>query len=198
MITNMTQSESYRITIIHGWADDPTKGWINWLVGELRTRGYEAQAPRLPKSKLEHTDFTEWQDAIAGAIGDPASRDIIVAHSMGVPMVLRYLSDYPGALKLAGLIFVAGVVDHPYMRPNPLFDPPFNLEKIMSVASVRISIYSDNDHAIPLQMTDQLAARLKMEKVLDSGKEHFAGLHGCSELPSVLNAIESIALSDKR
>lgn len=182
-------SSKPRITIVHGWGDDVSQGWIAWLVTQLRTEGYDAVAPQFPRERLAKTDFHTWMNLLKVRLEPLQPGDIIVAHSMGVPMVLRYLSDYQGAPSIAGLICVAGVADHHVMRPNPLFDPPLKFDKIIGMAKQRISIYSDNDRSVPRRYTDELAEKLQAVPILDSGKGHFSGLRGLTELPSALEAV---------
>ena len=53
-------SSKPRITIVHGWGDDVSQGWIAWLVTQLRAEGYDAVAPQFPRERLAKTDFHTW------------------------------------------------------------------------------------------------------------------------------------------
>src|SRR5687767_7920472 len=103
-----------RVIIVHGWADDPSQGWIAWLVKQLQEHGVEAVAPAFPDPEKPST--TEWVKVLAEKIGQPDEQTVLVGHSLGVYVVMRYLSE-PGP-PLAGAVLVAGGM--PTHRPELL------------------------------------------------------------------------------
>ncbi len=173
--------------IAHGWADDPTKGWIGWLVQELQSQGIEALAPAFPDPR--RPDVTEWLKFLVQTVGKPDPELVLVGHSLGCPLILRFLSDQPAGTKVAGLVLVAGMADNPHQHLSPLYDPPLDFAKINLMSECRICIYSDDDTSVDPDRTKSLAKKLDAKLVLDPGKGHFSGPKGCDRLPSVLEAV---------
>lgn len=182
-------SKSKRVVIAHGWADDPTKGWLGWIQGELSKEGIKASAPQFPNPKTPETP--DWMQTFRAAIGEPDDELVLVGHSLGCLVVLRYLSDLDPSVRVAGIVLVAGMADIPQWHPNELFEPPLDFKKIQQIAKKRICIYSDDDDKVLPERSKELAKLIDAELVLDAGKGHFAGYFGCSELPSALEAVKS-------
>lgn len=154
---------------------------------ELAAAGVEAAAPQFPDPK--HPDIPAWLRVFDGAVGRPDDGLVLVGHSLGCLIVLRYLSDLETDVKIAGIVLVAGMVETAGWRPPALFDPPLDFDKIRATATRRICFYSDDDDKVLPERTKELAKLIDADLVLDSGKGHFAGLHGCTELPSALEAV---------
>lgn len=175
------------MVIAHGWADDPTKGWLNWLAQQLRSQGIKADAPQFPAAKTP--DPTVWLETLAQSIGQPDDQLVLVGHSLGCLVVLKYLSDLDPAVTIAGIVLVAGMKDTYSWKPNGLY--PIDFDKATARSKKRIVIYSNDDDKVQPARTKELAKLIDAKLVLDDGKGHFAGLHGCSELPSAFKAVES-------
>ena len=173
--------------IAHGWADDPSHGWIDWLQRELSKREIQATAPRFPEPK--RPDIPAWMRVFDETVGQPDKGLVLVGHSLGCLIILRYLSDLASGVKIAGIVLVAGMVETANWKPPALFDPPLDFEKVKTAVRKRICIYSDDDDKVLPERTKELAGLIDADLVLDPGKGHFAGLHGCTELPSALQAV---------
>lgn len=178
-----------RVIIVHGWADDPSKGWISWLVRELTTQGIHAVAPPMPNPKKPNIEA--WVEEVAKVVGGLDENTILVGHSLGVYVLLRYLDACTGSGKLAKLILVAGFAGHERQEQGKRALPEVDFAKIRQRAERIYSIYSDNDEVLPPEWSERLGRELGATNILDPGKGHFAGLHGCEELPSVLDIIIS-------
>jgi predicted alpha/beta hydrolase family esterase len=173
--------------IAHGWADDPTKGWIHWLAKELEAQGINAVAPQFPDAK--RPDPKVWLAELSQVIGKSGEGSVLVGHSLGCLVVLKYLSDLDPTSRIAGIVLVGGMKDTNGWKPEGLY--PIDYEKTISMASKRICIYSNDDDKVEPERTKELAKLLEAELVLDQNKGHFAGLHGCDQLPSALKAVQS-------
>ena len=178
-----------RIIIVHGWADDPRQGWLSWLAVELQKRGHQVVIPHFVATSIEHVDLPAILAQLHRAIGELQPDDVFVGHSLGVSLILRTLMDFPATICIRGLVLVAGLATSERRRPNALFDPPLDFERLTSMAQHRIVIRSDDDSQVLPQQTDELAKLLYAELRIDPGKGHFLGLRGLNELPSVLQAI---------
>jgi predicted alpha/beta hydrolase family esterase len=172
--------------IAHGWADDPTKGWIAWLISQLKQRGIEAIAPQFPEPK--RPDIAAWLKVLAEAVGQPDQELVLVGHSLGCLIVLKYLSS-PTLAPIAGMVLVAGMPTTESWRPPDLY--PIEYAKVEQLAPKRICIYSNDDDKVEPVRTKELAKLTKSQLILDPDQGHFAGLHGVTELPSALKAVLS-------
>ncbi len=181
------KSKIRRVIIVHGWADDPCQGWIAWLVRELELRGIEALAPTMPEPKNPNIDT--WVEEIERVVGGLDESTVLVGHSLGAYVVLRYLDRYEAGDQLGKLILVAGFAGHERQTEGKRALPEVNFGKIRKLTKRIYSIYSDNDEVLPPEWSQQLGHDLGATNILDPGKGHFAGLHGCNELPSVLDII---------
>ncbi len=178
-----------RVIIVHGWADDPSRGWISWLVRRLNAQGIVAIAPPMPDPKRPNID--EWVEEVARVVGEFDENTVLVGHSLGVYILLRYLDKYEGGGRLGKLILVAGFAGHERQSEGKRVLPEVDFAKIRQRAERIYSIYSDNDEVLPPEWSEQLGRELGATNILDPGKGHFAGLHGCEELPSVRDIILS-------
>lgn len=186
MMNNETK-KLLRVIIVHGWADDPTRGWIAWLTRELCNRGIETIAPRMPDPKQPNIDA--WIAEIARVVGAIDEHTVLVGHSLGSYVLLRYLDDYPDSGKIGKLILVAGFAGHERANQGKTPLPEVDFGRIKSRVASIYNVYSDNDEIIPHEWSEALGNSLSAENIVDSGKGHFAGLHGCDTLPSVLRLI---------
>ncbi len=187
IVSNPTWSGviSKRVVIAHGWADDPTRGWIVWLVQQLQRQGIEAIAPQFPNPKTP--DIPAWLQTLNEAIGQPDDELVLVGHSLGCLIACKYLADADN--QIAGLVLVAGMTTTQSWQPPGLY--PLDWDKVKGQAAQRICIYSDDDDKVEPARTKELANLIDAELVSDPGKGHFAGIQGCSQLPSALQAVLS-------
>lgn len=178
---------------MHGWNDDPTNVWIDWLASELESRGYVVETPTMPNPHVPRP--AKWLVALAQATGELDENTTLVAHSLGSPTVLRLLDDYPKDVRIAGLVLVAGFGDGVLERPGAFFHPPLDFNRITSRARTRVCIYSDNDPVVSPRRTKRLAMWLGAREVVVLGAGHFTGsshLRGTiDQLPAALEAVLS-------
>lgn len=177
-----------RVVIVHGWADDPTKGWMGWLTDQLRALGVEVVAPAMPDPKQPNVDA--WLETLSVAVGTVDQHTALVGHSLGTYVLLRYLSSYSMDDRLGKLVLVAGFAGNERTEQGKRALPDVDLGKVKASVDQIYSVYSDNDEIIPHEWSEALGNDLGAENIVDFGKGHFAGLHGCDTLPSVLGLIE--------
>lgn len=186
MIHNET-NKRLRVIIVHGWADDPSKGWIAWLTRELCNRGIEAIAPRMPEPK--QPNIGAWIAEVTRVVGTIDEHTVLIGHSLGSYVLLRYLDGYPDLGKIGKLILVAGFAGHERANRGKTPLPEVDYGRIKSRVARIYNVYSDNDEVIPREWSEALGDDLGAENIVDPGKGHFAGLHGCDTLPIVLELI---------
>ena len=182
-----------RVVIAHGWNDVPSNGWINWLATELQARGIEVVAPEFPHRHVPR--LGRWIETLIEAAGKLDRNTVLVGYSLGSPTTLRLLNDYPGKVRIAGLVLVAGFGDGIRERPGALFRPALDFELIWKRARRRVCIYSDNDWLIAPERSKDLAQRIGAEEVVVLGAGHFVALKQLprvtDRLPAALEAVLS-------
>ena len=183
----ITSNTILRVVIIHGWADDPSKGWMGWLAHSLRDRGVEVVAPRMPDPKQPNVEA--WLKEVSSVVGVIDEQTALVGHSLGTYVLLRYLDGYARDDKLGKLILVAGFGGHERAEQGKHALPEVDFNRIRGRVNQIFNVYSDNDEIIPPAWSEALGRSLDAQNIIDPGKGHFAGLHGCDTLPIVAELI---------
>ncbi len=179
--------QGLRVIIVHGWGDDPKRGWINWLTGQLESRGIEVIAPAMPNPK--RPDFKTWLRVVSEVVGQVDEQTVLIGHSLGCFILLRFLEQYRGAGRLGKLILIAGFILPADPKHQSRFEPTPDFSHIRAVTKRIYCVYSDDDHVVLPSRSKTLHDKLGGELVLDVGKCHFAGLRGVNQLPSVLDIV---------
>jgi predicted alpha/beta hydrolase family esterase len=172
-----------RTIIVHGYRGRHDLGWLAWIAGELEARGIEVVQPKLPREGTPNV--AEWVSVLNKTIGKLDAETFIVAHSMGCPVTLRYLSEYPAEpdLKIAGMVLVAGFyapADHKY---SEFFGPEPDFDRLKSMVRQRTVILTDcremaralDATAIELHNRDHFDNNVdqKLEEALDATLKSF-------------------------
>lgn len=177
---------------MHGWGD-PDNAWIDWLARELKGRRFDVAVPKLPRPMLP--DLPKWGEVLREAVGALDRNTVVVAHSMGVPAVLRLLNDYPGEVKIAGIVTVAGFGDGIFEKLGTPFAQELDFERISARAKTKVCIYSDNDPLVSPKRSERLAWWLGAREVVVVGGGHFFGSklvpNAINKLPAALEAVLS-------
>lgn len=176
-----------KVIIVHGWADDPRMGWIAWLVKRLNNEGYQAIAPQMPNPNWPNQK--KWLEKINQVVGSDIDNLVLVGHSLGCFLLLRFLEQDSLVGKLEKLILVAGFIMPGDSTFEKYFLPTPDFSKIKSKINKSYCVYSDNDHSVSREQTALLADKLRAKLVLDKAKAHFSPKQGIIELPSVLELI---------
>lgn len=209
-----------RVFLVHGWGGRSDNHWFPYLKWELIANGFEVYAPQMPSAaepKLkEWLDFlkdyvgkldtdTYFVGHSLGCItiarylaslhspfpkgsGSSASRGI--SKSSGREDTST--SFKKGGIKVGGCVFVAGFsgrLNIPEIRE--FYELPFDPEKAKQHCDKFVMIFSDNDHAVPMEKSLEFAKQLGARTILERGKDHFSD--GLKSLPSALQAILKIS-----
>lgn len=160
-----------RALIIHGTACSSESYWIPWLKDKLERDLFLVDAPDFPDAG-DYADLNQWV-SIFDEIDAATEYDLIIAHSAGVPFVLRLLSN--GRVAAKRCIFVAGFIT-PLGRErddrlNPAF---FDDAEIKKKGGHFVFIHSDNDpwgcdHIQGEKMRQRFGGTL----VIQTGEGHF-------------------------
>jgi uncharacterized protein len=136
------------ILVIHG-AGEPRRrrGKVYWepLLGDSLGRGYRILAPRMPRP--EHPRYWTWARRIDELLRS-RRRPILVGHSFGASVLLKYLAETVRRPAVAGLFLLAT----PFWGPDfPEFAlPPDSGERLRDLSPVYL-YHSRDDSEVPFE-----------------------------------------------
>lgn len=180
------------VLIIHGWNDDPTKGWLSWLSQKLQDAGYRVEAPHL--SIEDRPLLPSWEAQLNASAAGLGQDSLIVAHSLGTFLALRLLEGLPETQRVGTIVLVSGFYDSPDARASHWFLPEPNWSHIKARAERFICIYSDDDHIVTPDRTRRLAHQLGGELFCMPSYGHFLGSRGIATVPELLELLEDKGL----
>jgi uncharacterized protein len=159
-----------RVLVIHG-AGEPRRrrGKVYWeaVLGNSLGPEYRVWAPRMPRPK--DPKYWTWACRIDEMIGS-SRRPVLVGHSFGASVLLKYLAETVRRPALAGLFLVAT----PFWGPDfPEFAlPPDFGERLRDLSPIYL-YHSRDDHEIPFEHVERYRRALPraIVRALD-GSEH--------------------------
>lgn len=180
-----------RVIIVHGWKGSPDLAWFPWLICELKKKGYEVEAMRLPRPFTP--DRWTWTRRVRESLNRANPEEtIIIAHSLGCPTTLFALQEYSGK-PFHRVILVSG-----FAKPFPVlfvrtwfFGARLNFDRITLKASSWRVIHGEKDPLVPRQKGCELAHELGVECEIVQGAGHFTPQEKHLEHPQVLKAVIS-------
>jgi serine hydrolase len=136
------------VLVIHG-AGEPRqrRGKVYWepLLGDTLGRGYRVWAPRMPRPN--HPKYWTWARRIDEMVRS-TRRPILVGHSFGASVLLKYLAETVRRPALAGLFLVAT----PFWGPDfPEFTLPPDVGNRLHDLSPIFLYHSRDDAEIPFE-----------------------------------------------
>ncbi len=192
-------SHKPNILLIHGTGGDGRKNWFGWLADNLRQQGYGVMAPDLPRAdKPVLKDWLAELDRYKDQINE---NSIIVAHSLGGPTALEFISNLKR--KIGKLILVAptgrGADWEAYAKQHP-DKPVINIKNFSEIkidfneinknVQEIVYYYSDNDVHIQPAINDYYKKNLKANFRLKRGYNHFSiKTSGLDKFPDLLEEI---------
>lgn len=183
-----------RVYLIHGWGGYPEGGFRPWLKRELEAHGFEVEVPAMPDAGYPRLE--SWLLGLQEAINSPDQNTIIVGHSLGGNIALRYVEQVPEGTVIGKLILVAPAIDEIRELSDEekiIFKPwremPFDFDKIKRSAKEIISYFSDNDRWIPLETGKIIQDRLGGKVIIVPDKGHFGDDEGVTEFMELRDEI---------
>lgn len=178
-----------RVVIIHGWKDNPNKGWLGWLAEKMRNEGFEVINPQMPRDTIP--DIDSWVDIVSTAVGELDRYTILIGHSLGTFVLLRYLERYTTDERALALVLIAGFINPKIDRAQDYFLPIPDVENIQKHVENIYHIYSDDDKMVAIDRSKELADRLGGKRICLNGKGHFTS-KDISQFPELVDIINSI------
>jgi predicted alpha/beta hydrolase family esterase len=149
------------VLFVHG-AGDGAYEEDGLLVASLRDAlgaSYEVRYPRMPLE--DGARYSDWTTAIASALPPRGDEVVLVGHSVGGSVLLRYLCEESVEASVAGLFVIAA----PFWGADEFWDwdearlPDYAAEKLAAVP--RILLYHSRDDAVvPFSHLALYSARL--------------------------------------
>lgn len=177
-----------KVIIVHGWAGKPFEAWRGWLGKELRTLGFQVEAPYMPNP--DDPKQEQWIAELKACIRE--SKDVIlVGHSLGAVSILRLLETFKENEKIKSAILVCGFTRN--LRIDAIkdfFRKPFNWEKIKQGAQQFIIINSDNDPYMSPEEGKILYENLGGQRIIEKNMGHINAAAGINKYPRVLEIIK--------
>ena len=194
---NKNQLTPKHVYLLHGWSGVPEGAFRGWLKKELEARGDVVVAPALPDADTPRIET--WLPFLQKTVISAPEDTIILGHSMGGALALRYAAALPEGSMLAKIVLVAPVVDEITNMTSdeekriarPWLETPIDADKVRRSAKEIIAFFSDNDEFIPLSsekvMREKFGARTIIEHAM--GHYYYEDDSRVFKAPSVLGAM---------
>lgn len=179
-----------RAVLVHGWKGWPENAWFPWLERELRSRGWTAEALKLPNPVLPRR--SPWVKKIRDAV--KSEDTVLVGHSLGCLAILQALSG-PDAPSVRRVVCVSGF-GRPFLRmmqngraAKEWFPKELDFDAIKRQADSWAVIHAHKDPLVPVAEGEWLAERLGVDLIVPERRGHLIHEEGAFEVPEVLEAV---------
>lgn len=175
-----------RIVLIHGYKASPESNFFPWLKDELRKLGHDVDVPALPHP--ETPDAEEWTKYLVDNIGPIEDQTIILGHSLGGCLALRFLE----AAEIYSTPRACILVSTPWMIKNEQFQGFFlselDFDVLMWKASRFAVVHAKDDSVVPVDHAHQYADVLHGKLIETENSGHYQG----EKYPLLLEIIKKL------
>ncbi|MBU4315406.1 alpha/beta fold hydrolase [Patescibacteria group bacterium] len=173
-----------KIVLIHGYKASSKTNFFSWLTDQLKKQGHEVVCPDLPNPEAPDPD--EWIKTLLEEVGPIDEDTVVVGHSIGGAMALRFLE----ASEMYSTPHACILISTPWMIKSELFRGFFlselDFDVLMWKASKFVVIHSKDDPSIPFDHAQKYAEVLHAKLIEADGCGHFLG----EQYPIILSTIE--------
>ncbi len=175
-----------RIVLVHGYKSSSKGQFFPWLKDELRRKGHEVVALDFPNPEMPESE--EWFKLLSDEICPLTEDDILVGHSLGGAMLLRFLDNAEARTLPKGVVTVGApwFINHEQLRS--FFPMDFDYEVIMWKAKLFTVIHSKDDKVVPFDHAEKYQKMLHANLVETQSDGHFQG----EQYPVILEEIQKI------
>ena len=182
--------------ILHGFNGDTTYTFGPSLKEYLTNIGYNVIMPNFPIRS--EASFVKWSNILDKYKHLFNEDTIVIAHSIGNPFYIKYI--YNNNLKSKAYISVAGFCDLFTVDGREDLNLAFkdfavtddNINYLKKAVPNRYSLYSNNDHVIPLNILESFITKIESNPVFIQGVGHMGNRDNITRLPQIEQIIESI------
>lgn len=180
------------ILLIHGFNGIPKI--FEYFKEELEKEDYNVIMPQFPiREEITVEGYFEILDKYKELFNENL---IVVAHSIGNPMFIKYISKY--RFKVGKYISLAGFSKDFYNEGKDVLNEKVKLtiltDKELNDAKILInekySIYSDSDHLVPLELLEQFCDDIDSDAIPMKDIGHMGKKSRLENLPKVIELIE--------
>ena len=179
------------VLLIHGFNGTPKI--FEYFKEELEKINYKVIMPKFPvREEITIEGYFNILDNYKSYFNKNL---IVVAHSIGNPMFIKYISKY--GLKVGKYISLAGFskdffndgkdVLNEKVKLTILTDKELNDAKIL--INEKYSIYSDSDHLVPFELLEQYCKDINSVAIPMKDIGHMGKKSGLEKLPEVIELI---------
>ena len=180
------------VLLIHGFNGIPKI--FNYFKEELEEKGYNVIMPDFPVRE----DITvEGYFKVFDNYKNYFNKDlIVVAHSIGNPMFIKYISKNNYNIGL--YISLAGFSKEYYNEGKDILNEKVKLTNLtreelddtIKQVNKRYSIYSKDDHIVPYSVLEEFSKVINSKPLSIDKIGHMGSKSGLEELPEVVNIID--------
>lgn len=182
------------IFLVHGYNGTPKI--FNYFKDTFEQNGYKVVMPQFPtQTDITIDSYFAVFDQYKAGLND---NTIIIAHSIGNIMSLKYLSR--SNITVRGYVSLAGFGE-PFINEGrddlnsviaPLRLTDEELAKLPGLVGKAYSIYSDDDHIVPFDILKKYPTIIGAEDCFIPGIGHMGKKSGLEELPEVVDIVNNI------
>ena len=179
------------VLLIHGFNGIPKI--FNYFKQELEKKNYHVIMPDFPvRDEITVEKYFDIFEKYQSYFNKDL---IVVAHSIGNPMFIKYISK--NNLNIGQYISLAGFSKDYYNEGKDVLNEKVRLailtkkekDDAKKLIMKRYSIYSDNDHIVPLKLLEEFCQDVNSEPILIKDIGHMGKKSGLEELPEVIKII---------
>lgn len=180
-----------RVFVVPRWSGTAASDFYPWLEHELARR---APGLRLEVAPLRPAPDRPEIEACLEALADLApARTLLVGHSVGCQVLLRWLARLPEGVAAPALLCTAGwwTVDRPWDTLRPWIETPFDHARA-AARCARIEVLLSDDDPFTSDAAEtarRFAERVGARVQIVPGRRHF----NAPEEPAVLEAVLQLA-----
>lgn len=182
------------VLLIHGFNGIPKI--FEYFKKELEKLDYNVIIPEFPIR--EEITVEGYFDILNKYKNKFSENLIVVAHSIGNPMFVKYISK--NQFKIDTYISLAGFSKSFYNEGKEVLNEKVKLTVLTddelndakALIKKRYSIYSDSDHLVPFELLEQYCLEINSEAIPMKDIGHMGKKSGLEELPKVIELIINV------
>ncbi len=160
-----------RVVLIHGYNANPEMNFHPWLIQQLKDKGIEVIAPKIP---LEgEPDVLLCIDALVQAVGRLDEKTIILGHSLGGVLALRYLEAAEAVSTPRAVMLIAAPWQTKSETIKNLFLSEFDYDVVAWKAKEFVIVHDKEDTMVPFDHALKYQKMLNAELIETTGNNHY-------------------------
>jgi uncharacterized protein len=176
---------SPKIILMHGKDTNPREKWYPWLEQVVNDLGVEYIAPILPQP--ENPVLSQWLDCLDKA--QPDEQTILVGHSLGGVVILRWLERQVASLRVKKVILVATNAGTDESNNCFYTLSGYDFDKIKTHCDEFVVLHSTDDVWVPFSAGEENALGLGAKFLRFTDRGHFGKDLLKPQIPELLDEL---------